>query len=288
MRADWNIRGICWMGLLAGLVMGGSVFAQTAGVSPQTSGSADTLTDPLTEFQQQRQALFQQWQTLVSQGANDQQLQAWQQQNAPQFQALQQMAQALAAQSALEPMPLIQQVNIPPNASGIPANASGIPSNLSGTLGDFLTAQAGLANAYAQIHNQLLQALPSEVTQQQVTAMQQQEAQTFQQQNAADLQLQAQRAQALAAESASQPLPVPGPPVIPPGASPQLQAFLTARNALASDRAQLWNQYLTADPATRDAAMQQWQQQNAGSLQQLRALAQELSNSTATQEGTNQ
>jgi hypothetical protein len=283
------------MGLLAGLAMGGTAFAQTGDVSPQTSGSADTLTDPLTEFQQQRQALFQQWQTLVSQGANDQQLQAWQQQNAPQFQALQQMAQTLAAQSALEPMPLIQQVNIPPNASGIPPNASGIPANasgitanISGTLGDFLTAQTSLANAYAQIHNQLLQALPSEVTQEQVNAMQQQEAQTFQQQNAADLQLQAQRAQTLAAESASQPLPVPGPPVIPPGASPQLQAFLTARNALAANQAQLWNQYLTADPATRDAAMQQWQQQNAGSLLQLRQLAQELSNSTATQEGTNQ
>ena len=84
------------------------------------------------------------------------------------------------------------------------------------------------------------------------------------------------------------PRPVPGLAAIPPNATPQLQAYLTARNALVEARAQLWNQYLTADPATRQAAMQQWRQQNAARLEQLGELAQDLSNSTPNQEGNNQ
>jgi hypothetical protein len=111
-----------------------------------------------------------------------------------------------------------------------------------------------------------------------------QEEQTFIQQHASDLQLQAQRSQTLATEAASsRPLLVPGPPVIPPNATPQLKAFLTARNALAADRAQLWNQYLTADPAVRQAAMEGWEQQNAARIQQLQQLAQAMVNAAASQ-----
>ena len=113
--------------------------------------------------------------------------------------------------------------------------------------------------------------------------MQEQELQTFQQQNAGDLHLQGQRAQALAAETASMPLPVPGAAVIPPNATPQLQAFLIARNALATSQAQTWNLYVAADPGVRDAAMQQWDQQNISQIEQLNVLAQSLANSTANQ-----
>ena len=272
-----QISGPGWMGLLAGLVlsgMGGVMFAQglsqTGEVSPLASGSSPTLA----QFEQERQALAQEWQVLVSQGATQQQLEAWRQQHAAQFQAQQQLAQALALASALQPMPVGTGVNAPANASS--------------TLRDFLTTQASLADARARIHNQLLQTMPSGATQEQINAMRQQERRIFQQRHAGDLQLQGRRAQALAAESASQPIRVPGPAVIPPGATPQLQAYLAARNALASDRAQLWNQYLTADPATRQAAMQQWRQQNASRLEQLSQLAQDLSNSTANQDGNNQ
>jgi hypothetical protein len=258
------------MALLAGLVMGGTVSAQSATASPQTSGSATTLQT----YRQEVAALTQERRELISQGATQQQLQAWRQQNAPQFQALQQLAAQLGSPPALQPRPIIQQVNIPANASS--------------ALADFLTAQANLANARAQIYNQLLQALPAGATQEQVNAIRQQATQTFRQQYAGDIQLQAQRAQALAAESAAQPRAVPGPAIIPPNASPQLQAFLTARNALATSKAQLWNQYLTADPATRQAAMQHWRQQNTSQLQQLQQLAQDLSNPTPTQEGESQ
>jgi len=162
-------------------------------------------------------------------------------------------------------------------------NQANIPANASGALKDFLTMQASLANARAQIHNQLLQALPSGASQDQISQMRQQEEQIFQQQHAGDLQFQGKRGQTLAAESGLKPLPVPGPAVIPPNASRQLQAYLTARNTLMSAWVQLWNQYVTADPAIRQAALQQWQQQNAGRLEQLRAQARDLSNSTANQ-----
>jgi hypothetical protein len=266
------------MELLAGSLLASAAFAQVTGNPVEVSGSSTsttTTTAPsLQTYLQEQRALAREWRTLAAQGATQQQLAGWRQQNATQFQAQQQLAQTLCLESALQPALVIQQVNI--------------PANTSGALADLLTTQAALASARAQIHNQLLQALPSAVTAQQVEAMRQQQAQIFQQQYAADLQLQTQRAQALAAESASQPLRVPGPPVFPPNATPQLQAFLIARNTLAIERAQLWNQYLTADPATRQAAIQQWRQQNAAQFQQLSQLARNISNSTATQEGISQ
>lgn len=163
-----------------------------------------------------------------------------------------------------------------------------VPANVSGTMADFLTTQATLANAQAQIHNELLATLPSSAPQQQVAAMFQQEQQLFWQQYGADVQLQSQRAQALAAESESQPIPTFEPADIPLDASPQLHAFLAARNALASDQSQVWNEYVNADPATRRAALMQWCQQNAARMEQLSQLTQDLSDSTTNQEGTNQ
>jgi hypothetical protein len=67
-----------------------------------------------------------------------------------------------------------------------------------------------------------------------------------------------------------------------------VQAFLTSRNALAKEMAQLWNQYIDSTPAARQSAMDQWQQQNAGRLQQLSQLAASASNSTPNQQQQNQ
>ena len=172
----------------------------------------------------------------------------------------------MAADSALEPQPLPG----PPN----------IPANASSTAKDFLTTRAALANARAQIHNQLLNALPMEVSDVQISQMQQSEGQLFQQQQGANLQLQAQRAQTLANESARQPMPVPPPLSIPPGSSPQMVAFLTARDQLMRDQITFSNQYVAATPAVREAAMEQWTQQNASRVQQVQALAQTLSTPT--------
>ncbi len=176
--------------------------------------------------------------------------------------------------AVLEPIRQVQRVIVP---YGAPA-----------AIQAFAEMQATLANARAQIHNQLLESLPAGASQQQIVAMEQQEQEIFHQQYAGDLQLQSERATALAAELESQPIRIPGPPAIPPGATPQVQAFLTSRNALAKEMAQLWNQYIDSTPAARQSAMDQWQQQNAGRLQQLSQLAASASNSTPNQQQQNQ
>jgi hypothetical protein len=275
-----QIFGRGWIGLLACLVlsgMGGVMFAQglapTGDVSPQASGSSTTLQT----FEKEQFALAQEHQALISQGATQQQLEAWRQQNAARFQAQQQLAQALALASALQPMRVNQQTSIPANASG--------------ALKDFLTARASLANASAQIYNQLLQDMPANPTQEQVGAMRQQANQAFQEQYAGALQLQAQQAQTITAQSEARPMPVLDSAFMPPNATPQLRAFLAARNALASSAAQVWNQYLGANAAARQAAMLQWSQQNAAGLRQLPASAENLTTSpagTPAQEGTTQ
>ena len=256
--------------LLAAMAVAAFTAVPVRAQAGDISSPAPGLPAALQTYRQEQQALAQEWQTLISQGATMQQLEAWRQQHAARIQAQQQRAQALALASALQPIPVIAEAIIPADAS----------SNLE----EFLTTQATLANARARIHNQLLQSLPSGATQEQVSAMRQQEQQIFQQQHSADLQLQKQQAQALANTSAPQPLPAPGSPVVlPPNAPPQLKAYISARDALLSARAQIWNQYVTADPAARQAAMQQWQQQNAGQLNKLRQLARALSNSTTNQ-----
>jgi len=249
--------------------MGGMASAQTAGNSPQASGSSSLLA----AYLQEQRSLAQEQQTLISQGATTQQMQAWWQSNAPRFQAQRQRAQALSTASAIHPMRMIRQVTIPADASP--------------TLRDFLVSRATLANAYAQLHNQMLKALPPGASPAQIHAFELQAMQTFRKQHSRDIQLQARQSQSLAAESASRPLPIPGPPRIPRGATPQFAAYLTARNALAASHAQLWNQYLGADPTTRAAAMNQWQQQNATSLDQLRQTTQAFTNPTANPEENN-
>ena len=206
---------------------------------------------------------------LAKSGAAPSQLQAWREKNAARLAAQQQRAQDLAATAALQPQPVVDQPNIPPGASP--------------TLKDFLTTQAVLAKARAQIHNQLLDSLPEEVSDAQLDQMQQSEATLFRQQHAADLQLQQQRAQALAEESARQPMPVPPPLVIPPGTSQQLTAFLTAKDQLMRDQISFSNQYTSATPQVRSAALQQWREQNAGRFQQVQALAQGLSQTGSIQ-----
>ncbi|MCE0521665.1 MAG: hypothetical protein LV480_02000 [Methylacidiphilales bacterium] len=252
------------------------VTAQGTPSSPTTQPASPVLTTQPTSseqgtlltFQQNQQTLAKSLTALFAQNPTPQQMQAWQQQNATALANQQQLAQEMAANSAVQPMPTVGQPNIPANASP--------------TLAAFLTTQATLANARAQIHNQLVSALPAEVSEEQISAMQQQEMQLFQQQQGANLQLQTQQAQTLANESASQPVPLPPPLVIPPGSSPQMAAFLTARDQLMRAQINFSNQYVTSTPAVRNAAMAQWMQQNAASFQQVQQLAQNLSTTTAT------
>lgn len=222
----------------------------------------------LQAFQQGQQALTQSLQALLAQNPTPQQMQAWQQQNATSLANQQQLAQSLAADLALQPLDVVVMPQIPANAPQ--------------AVKDFITTQVALANARAQIHNQLLNALPVEPSDDQIRQMQQSEVQLFQQQQGANLQLQARQAKALANESAQQPVPLPPPLVLPPGTTPQMAAYLTARDQLMRDRINYFNQYVTATPAAREAAMAQWMQQNANRFLQIQALAQQLSPPTST------
>jgi hypothetical protein len=266
-----------WMGILFYLATLAGVSGQIATSSPSSSQQASPapVTSPVSQnqatlqaYQQEQQALAQSLNALLAQNPTQQQLQAWHQQNAAQLQAQQQQAMAMAAASALQPMPVNVQPNIPPNASQ--------------ALKDLLTTQAALANGRAQIHNQLVQAMSPTASNAQVSQMQQSEEQLFEQQQATNLQAQAQQAQTLADESAQQPVPLPPPLVIPAGTTQPMAAFLTARDQLMRAQITFSNQYVTATPAVRAAAMQQWMQQNAGQFQQVQALAQNLSPTSST------
>jgi hypothetical protein len=194
-----------WMGVFIYLMSLVGVWGQSAQPSQSAQQTApltstgSTTASPISQeqatlqaFQQEQAALAQEQQALVAQGATHQQLTAWRQQNAAQFAAQQQRAEIMSAISALQPM----QTNHQPN----------IPANASQTLKDYLTSQAALANARAQIHNQLVQQITASgqsLTLAQISQMEQQQMQLFRQQNAAVLQLQAQRVQTLANEAAT-------------------------------------------------------------------------------------
>jgi len=269
----------CRIGVLFYLV------STVAGVGQVTASSQTTQqvsSSPATEqvsqnqatlqaFQQEQLALARQERALEAGGATPQQLEAWHQQNAAQFAAQQQRAQALATASALQ----MRRTNRQPN----------IPADASPTLKDFLTTQAALANARAQIHNQLVQqatASGQSLTLAQIGKMEQRANQLFQQQNAALLTLQTQRSQALANTAAQTVRPLPKPLVIPPNATPQMAAFLTTRYQIRRELVQMRNQYVTATPAVREAALRQWLKQNASLFAQLQQQEQSLSQANTT------
>jgi hypothetical protein len=260
-----------WL-LLALLGLTPTVLAQSLSGSANALATPDPAQATLQAYQKEQQILGQSFGALIAQNPTPQQIQAWQMQNEAGLSAQQQRAISLGMDSALQPLPIQAATSQPI-----------MPSNASQTMKDFLAGQTALGNARAQIHNQLLDALPQDVTDAEITQMEGQETQLFMQQHAADLQLQAQRAQTLAQESAATPIPTPPPFQLPPGCSAQMAAYLTLRDQLARDQTQMLNQQVNATPAARNAAVQQWLQQNASRFQQLQTLAQTLSQSPPTQ-----
>lgn len=218
-------------------------------------GQVDSPSSALQNFQQAQQALGESWNALVAQGATVEQVRAWQTQNATQLATLQQLAQQLAtasaAASAGQPMALISEVEVPEDAT--PEMAS------------FLTTRADLWNRMAQLHNQQVPDAPL----------------VFRQQNGAEIQSLQQQAQVVAAQAAQVALPMPPPLQIPSNATPQMTSYLTAHDQLMRSQIELQNQYIGSDPAVKQAAMQQWYQQNAANVQQLQQLAQNLSTASS-------
>jgi hypothetical protein len=104
----------------------------------------------------------------------------------------------------------------------------------------------------------------------------------FKQENTALLQRQSELRQTIAQQPGN---PIPEPPLaqIPANVSPEMRAYLTARDQLTRDQIAFINLHRSDDPATRQAAMQQWQQQNAARIQQLQQQAQTLAQNTPSQ-----
>jgi hypothetical protein len=246
----------CALALLGDAALSLEACGQTAAPQVTDQAQADAL---LAVFQQQQQLIAEAFSALMLQGPTPQQIAAWQHENAAVFADQQQRGAALGTFSSAQPLVYINEVNIPADATP--------------EMRDFLTVRANLYNSYAQLHNQAVSnSGGTTVSESDVQA-------AYQAQNAADIKAQARRAQDLAAQSASQPLPVPPPLVILSSASPTMQAFLALRDQLMRQRIAPWNQYVGASTADRDAAIQQWQQQNVTQFQQLQRLAQQLATS---------
>lgn len=236
---------------------------------PAPARADDQMSDPdqlrqtlLVAYQEKQIALAQEQQALSDSGATPEQIQAWQLQNVQRIAAQQHLAQRISLLGAWDQSP-------PPGPATIPVGASP-------TLGAFLRDRTGLAHARAALHNQRVQALPADATAEEIVQGQQEETAQFAQQQAATLAAQVQRAQNLAQESARRVAAMPPALQIPAGATPQMAAYLVARDQIMRAQVQFRNQYAGADPAARQAALEQWQQQHAAASEQLHVLADAL------------
>ena len=97
----------------------------------------------------------------------------------------------------------------------------------------------------------------------------------FRQQNADLIKRQSELSQVIAQQQNKN---IPTAPLlqIPPKASPQLQAYLTARDQLMRDQIAFMNQHATDSLEARQVAIQQWREQNETRFQQLQQLADAL------------
>jgi len=105
----------------------------------------------------------------------------------------------------------------------------------------------------------------------------------FQQQNFYLLKRQNELSQIISQQQARNPLPAPPPLQVPPDASPQLRAFLTAHDQLVRDQVAFSNQHRNDSPAKRQAALQKWQQDNAPRFKQLEQEAQAMAQTSPAQ-----
>lgn len=135
------------------------------------------------------------------------------------------------------------------------------PPNASPEMKEFMENRAKLLDAMSKMRGQ--NTTSADLTQ-------------FHQQNETLLKRQAELARQMAAQQDQKPLAEPPPLTLPPNVTPELQAFLTTRDKVMRSRIEMMNLYRTADPKTRQAAMQDWQQKNASLLQQMRDQAQAL------------
>lgn len=244
------------------MILTAVLLAATIPAFGQAASSQDEILDT---FLQERLALADEMRALADKGATPAELQTWREKNSVRFDAQLRRARVLTALSATRPVKLIENILIPPGASP--------------TLETFLTTRAELFNAFAQMHNQRLQAEPvADDSGQPDTTLE-----SFYQQNTKKIEAQLQRAKELVKQSASKPLPTLPQTRMSANTPPKRRAFLIERSQLSNEQTALMNQYRTADPAVRDEALRNWRQQNAARFKHLQQLAQDMSKPTQEQ-----
>jgi len=159
-----------------------------------------------------------------------------------------------------------------PQSSFMPQTGPNLPANASPEMKEFMANRATLMQKMAQLRQQ--NPSTNGVPDPKIFAQ-------FQQENATLLQRQKELSQVISEQQAKNPIPTPPPLQIPSNATPQAAAYLTARDQLMRDQIAFMNQHRTDDPAARQAAMQQWRQQNAPRFQQLQQDAQALAQNTS-------
>jgi len=208
----------------------------------------------MAEFLQNRATLTAKLAQLESKSSmTPEEVALFQQQNGDLLKRQAQLAQAMAQQEEKIAVPMPAPLQVPPEASP--------------QIRAFMTARDQLAREEIAFRNQHLNDDPST----QETALQQ-----WHQQNAARFQEVQQLALSVSKQMSPTSLPLPPPLQFPPNASPELRAFLTARDQLVRDEIAFQNQHATDDEPTRTDAHEQWQKQNAARFQQLQQLAQAL------------
>ena len=172
-------------------------------------------------------------------------------------------------------VPRSEQTNNPASSNGVAALAGSqpcsFPADASSEMKEFLQNRAILIQKSAELRRSNPNGPPDA-----------QKLAQYERDNAALFQRQKELSQILSQQQATSLPTTPAPLQMPLNASPQLQAYLTARDQLMRDQIAFINLHRTDDPATRQAAMREWREQNATRFQQLQQEAQALTQTTVT------
>ena len=187
--------------------------------------------------------------------------------------SLQKQIKTWAAQVASRPPPSANLSSGPNAAHNLPSQTgASLPETASPERKEFMQNQATLTEKMTELRKQ--NSSTNGMLDPKVVAR-------FQQENAGLLRRQKELSQIIAGQQAKNPVPAPPPLQIPSNASPQLKNYLTTHDQLMRDEVAFMSQHRTDAPATRQAAMQQWRQQNAGRFKQLQQESQALAQSAS-------
>lgn len=235
------------VGALLSLVLGTPLMSQTS-PPPATVTSISSMIE-------ERGRLLAKITAMVEDGANPEQIEVCNQNNATLLAAIQQQLTTFSAQQNSAPQSYVTEVQIPSDASE--------------TMETFLVERAALQNSRTFVANQTLEAS---------LHRRQKALEAWDRQNSEAMDAQAERAQLVSEDPDT--ATFPGPPAlqIPAGTSPELRDLLVLRHDLMTKQAELGVELQNLPPEERSKALDDWQLENASALQAIQDAAWRLSN----------